>query len=127
MFLIRDVHLTLHDGEQETDRERQVVIDVRRYDVPQAGFRPQREHPPGKKVQRDQDAGAGHVELVLDLPVRIERVDRHRRPTGPPYAEVRNHHLGDVGHEERDAVAPLHTEGNERAGETVRETVQLPE
>ena len=65
----------------------------------------------------DRDLGVGVGDVVLELLGPVHRVDRHHHGIGAQDREVRDHQLRAVLHVQHHAVAALHAQRMQRAGQ----------
>jgi len=92
------VHLPLHEGVKLLFREGKIIVDVagdNRLDL-RCGLDLQR--PGQQKVERHEEARIGVVELVFQLPLRVEGVVHHGDRAQPVAGVVGNDELGEVRH-----------------------------
>ena len=73
--------------------------------------------------QDDDDFRAGILELVLQFPWGIERIDVHHHEAGAQNAEDRDRILQDIGHHYRDPGAFLQSLGLQPGADVARQLV----
>ena len=78
-----------------------------------------------QRRQTHDHAGIGVLELVLELRFDVQRAGWHEHGAGAQAAVVGDHHLRAVGHQQRDAVALAHAQGDQRVGKVGRGVIQL--
>ncbi len=113
------------EGIEQVERKGKIVLHVAEEEML---YRRLRHYPLDQgieHVQRDERRCTAVIELHLQLMLEIQGVGRHGHRACPDRSVIGDDHLRNVRQHECHAVALLHAQGGEGAGEPVRQAVQL--
>lgn len=79
----------------------------------------------GEILQNHHRLGAAILQLVAQLPRRVERVDIDHHKTRPQHRSHGNRVLQDIGHHEGDAIALLQAQALQVSAKLRTEPIQL--
>ena len=113
------------EREERPQERREVLLDARDDDVPEAGRACDLLCLGVAAGEHDERLRAGVLELVLQLRCGVERVRRHDDRAGLERAVERDDELRAVREHDRDAVALLDPERLQAGGEPVGETTDV--
>ena len=105
----------------------QIIADAGVDDLLDLRLGPERDHALDEQVHGDQGLGAGIIELVLQLRIRIERVVHHNDPPDFQDREVGGDAGNDVGQQDRHGIPFFDPEIGQTGSETIRHLLELTE
>ena len=119
------VTLFAEGRKEETQKRRKIFFDVRRDHALERRPRLDALHAPVESGERDDVLDAVFAERQLELAIRVGRIQRRHDGANLPRAELRDHELRAVRHQERNTIAATNSERRERRRAGVAQTVEL--
>ncbi len=114
-----------HQREKEIFGKGEIVTDTGIDNLFDLGFWPKIDHPVAEQIQGDQHFGSGIIELMLQLPVGIQRVVHHGYSADAQDGIVGGHTRDYIGQQDRHTVSLFYPEVGQASGKSIRHFVQF--